>query len=268
MNDKDLVLVVDDKWTSDKAFDVLLPMLERSGFRYVCTSTWADEEFDPRGVDVLAEQMDEISLIIVDIIFEGQEFDGGDIIDEIRRVNSDIPIVVLTVKDDMPYSNTRRYIDKGADEFISKSEVLHNPDRVRRILLRLAGDPMNTSVRLRIRDMGREGVEISAVDRDNKDILPPMIVTYPVDQLLRDAAANPEKKTSYSRRMLMERFGIQQTYSGFRVDLSKSVYKFNQRVRKLSDNKLSVLLKGLGIYGRSAYQLVAGEVEFIRTNQD
>ena len=67
-----------------------------------------------RGLEFIAAY--HYDLIVLDLMLPG--IDGGEVLRRIRRVNNDIPVLILTAKDSL--QEKVRHLDAGADDYLTK----------------------------------------------------------------------------------------------------------------------------------------------------
>lgn len=106
MNKK--ILVIDDE---KSLLDTMKLILSKSGYTVMTASTAME------GLKIIKELDRDISLIITDLALPGG-FDGIDILDAVRDLNSDIPVIMITA-----YGNVEtavKAMQKGAYNFLTK----------------------------------------------------------------------------------------------------------------------------------------------------
>ncbi|HNW82091.1 MAG TPA: sigma-54 dependent transcriptional regulator [bacterium] len=106
MNKK--ILVIDDE---KSLLDTMKLILSKSGYTVMTSSTAME------GLKIIKELDRDISLIITDLALPGG-FDGIDILDAVRDLNSDIPVIMITA-----YGNVEtavKAMQKGAYNFLTK----------------------------------------------------------------------------------------------------------------------------------------------------
>jgi DNA-binding response OmpR family regulator len=116
------VLVVDD---DEGVRELVAETLQRAGLTVLLTGDGRE------AVELFRRQADEIQLVILDRTMPN--IDGEQAFDEIRRIRSDTPIILVS-----GYSEERaawHFIDRGLDAFLHKPfEPMALLERVRRIL--------------------------------------------------------------------------------------------------------------------------------------
>jgi DNA-binding response OmpR family regulator len=116
------VLVVDD---DEGVRELLNETLQRAGFTVLLAEDGRD------AVKLFQRHADEIQVVVLDRTMPN--IDGEEAFDEIRRIRSDAPIILVS-----GYSEERaawNFIDRGIDAFLHKPfEPMALLERVRRIL--------------------------------------------------------------------------------------------------------------------------------------
>src|SRR3712207_8339491 len=69
---------------------------------------------------VLFVRTEPVDLVLLDVMLPGK--DGHQVLAEIRRLRSDLPVIMLTARDDLPSKLTA--LDGGADDYITKPFAL------------------------------------------------------------------------------------------------------------------------------------------------
>jgi DNA-binding response OmpR family regulator len=110
MIQRPLVLAVDDEPNILKMISVNLSL---EGYKIITASDGLSaltlfEEYTP-------------DLIILDIMMPG--IDGFEVIDRIRKLGSNVPIIILSGRDDI--NSLRDALEKGADDYINKPFNIH-----------------------------------------------------------------------------------------------------------------------------------------------
>ena len=130
MVQRPLILAIDDEPNILKMISVNLSL---EGYRIITASDGASalilfDEYEP-------------DLVILDIIMPGM--DGFEVIDRIRQRGSNVPIIILSGRDDV--NSLREALDKGADDYIAKPFNIHLLLARVRSKIRRAGYPKQTN---------------------------------------------------------------------------------------------------------------------------
>jgi len=102
------ILVVDDQ---EEVRDLLAGILERRGSEPVMASCAED------ALDMLGKDAEDIDLVILDYDF-GPKMNGLEALPEIKKIRSDLPVIILTGKGSIPLKV--QAMKMGADHFVEK----------------------------------------------------------------------------------------------------------------------------------------------------
>lgn len=246
-------LVIDDELgESDSLSQNISDVLEQAGFEEVIFSTtWDDANSGSRARDKIEDL--EIKVIFLDLIFKGQRRQGVEIFNEIKKLRSDIAVIILTVEELSYPEVVDNFIAKGAVDYIIKADFSNRKRRLLGYLSGLAGQELKLTLSW-ISELGRGFFEIE--------------VNLPSDRVRSFSLSVGDKILNIIMKAItdesfMARFPLAYPnlnivlglYPWDRTVLHKEVHKFNSRKSGFP------LLVPIGEYGKSAYRLNVGEIE-------
>jgi len=260
---KNKVLLIDDKITAETSLGSKINRLAReAGFELIFAQTWKDEGYNTKAIDILQKDPD-IRLILLDVLFPGQRFEGGAIFNEIKKMKPDLPVVILTNRD--VYTEAEEFLERGAHEYIVKSSFERRTTKLLNYLHSFSTSPENLATCLVLKKRSPHLYYMDVLDEKGYSILKRRrTLKSPLLNIILGAAKNDNKSIDFPETT---KDGIIEALKPWnRTDVQKEIWKFNKSIRDSSNGRFHSLLKGLGIHGASAFKLLVGKV-IIEENQ-
>jgi len=245
------VLVIDDEITSDSFLGrKIKDFFVQENHEVLFANTWEDEGFETKAKDLIQKEKASIELIFLDILFSGQSLEGGDIFEKLKKLTPQIPVAILTQRD--IHTEAEEFLERGAVDYIVKTDFKRISNKFKNIIRSLTKDPENKRLKLvlikqtdRLYYMDIEDENGFTVLKRRKKLTPPVL------NIILKCIQSEKKEATFPQ-------GIEYFT---RQDIQQEVNKFNNRVKDSSNGRIHALLKGLGMYGMSAFRLLIGEVE-------
>ncbi|GEM_PF-5773854 len=252
------VLVIDDELDANHPLGrKLVEVLGRYHLEPVFARTWRDPDLGARGEELVTSG--DVRLVFLDVMFPGQSMEGGDIFAELHEMRPDLPVIILTQRD--VFTEAQEFFERGASHYIVKQQVMDDPEAVATKIRQCLDDPAGADLTavLWILEPDRRVLVLDMEDPAGRSILSrPKRVGHPLATLIL-ACAEAETRQAYFTEL-----NTDGTVVGLepwtRTDIQKNAWKFNRRICEATDGRIQTLLRGLGVYGASAFELAVGRV--------
>jgi two-component system copper resistance phosphate regulon response regulator CusR len=174
----------------------------------------------------------EYDLIILDLMLPG--LNGSEILDRIRRKNTQVPILILTARDGM--GDKVANFEKGADDYLTKPFAFAELQvRIKALLRR---GPVNRSSVVRVADL-----EIDRLSQKVKRAGKRIDLTGKEYSLLEYLATHPGRV--FSRTMIIEHVW-DQSFQGLTNIVDVYVRHLREKIDDPYDTKLLRTVRGVG----------------------
>ena len=174
----------------------------------------------------------EYDLIILDLMLPG--LSGSEILDRIRRKNTQVPILILTARDGM--GDKVANFEKGADDYLTKPFAF--AELLVRIKALLRRGPVNRSSVVRVADL-----EIDRLSQKVKRAGKRIDLTGKEYSLLEYLATHPGRV--FSRTMIIEHVW-DQSFQGLTNIVDVYVRHLREKIDDPHDTKLLRTVRGVG----------------------
>lgn len=256
------VLLIDDEITAKtKLGKKIKKIVTEAGFELLFAQTWKDDGFHPRASDLIRTDA-HICLVLLDIMFPKQRFEGGAIFKEIKKLKPDLPVIILTQMD--KYTEAEEFLERGAKDYIVKTTFEKRSSKLLNYLKSLSQNPGNDDLTLILEKQTENVYYLDIQDEKGYTVLKQRRkLTRPLLTIILEAYSKEERIASFPEP------GKGGCVKGLepwdRLTIQKEVWKFNRSIRDSSRGRVHSLLKGMGIHGASAFKLVIGN---IKTTED
>lgn len=252
------VLLIDDEITSNtKIGEKIRQFLSEANFELIFSQTWLDDGFGPKAEEIFKTDS-AIRLVLLDILFPGQRLEGGAIFEEIKKINIEMPVVILTKKD--VYTEAEEFIERGVKDYIVKKAFEKRSSRLLNYLKSLSQNPQNEDLALLLTRKRDTLVYMDIHDEKGYSVLKQRrMLSGPLLTLIRRCIDDPEHIASFPDAG--KKGSVKDLEPWDRITIQKEVWKFNRSIQDSSRGRVHSLLKGMGIHGASAFKLVIGNVK-------
>ena len=251
------VLLIDDEITAKtKLGKKIKKIISEAGFELIFAQSWQDHGYHPKARDLLKKDPD-IRMVLLDIIFPRQRFEGGAIFEEIKKINPKLPVIILTRMD--KYTEAEEFLERGAKDYIVKSTFEKRSSKLLNYLKSLSQNPGNEDLTLFLEKHTENAYYLDIQDDKGYTVLKQRRkLTRPLLTIILEAHPKKDRVASFPEP------GKGGSVKGLepwdRPTIQKEVGKFNRSIRDSSRGRVHSLLKGMGIHGASAFKLVVGKI--------
>lgn len=213
------------------------------------------------------DELNEIKLVLLDIEFPGQRMEGSQIFEEIKSLRPDLPIVILTKHDS--YTEFEEFQERGASDYIVKNTLERKTKKLTNWLKESLSDPQNTKYTLCLNPVTNRICYMDIIDNKsgNSMLKRRKKLTIPVKKIIIDCSRSPNRSAKYpevhAEGYLKGQVKELEPYD--RTEIQKEVHKFNKSIKDSSEGRVFPILRGKGIYGASAFELIIGKVKFVQS---
>jgi len=249
------VLIIDDELTPKKGLGKRITnTLKEIGFESTFAQTWSDGGFDSKAKDILKADPD-IRMILLDIFFPQQKLDGGAIFEEIKKIKTKLPVVILTKCD--KYTEYEEFDNRGAKDYIVKSTFEKRSSKLLNYLKSISQNPENEDLTLILNKKSDEIFYMDIHDDKGYTVLKQRrVLNGPLLTIILRCIDSEDRIASFPDAG--KKGCVKDLEPWDRITIQKEVWKFNRSIRDSSRGRVHSLLKGMGIHGASAFKLVIG----------